>query len=479
MLAEVGGPALAAADSTATDSAWLPIGQSAAAPLALQNKRRQRVIVRVLALASDLLAIATAFLIANVTWFNDPFHVHALNLLKVILPIYVVAAANSGAYSVHSALSPALGVLRAWLSFVFTLCTIGLIIFFLRMGTDFSRAIFIIGSGGALVGLAAFRLLLRKPASSILNGRIRSTLVIVDGIDYEAVDEDEVIVTPEQLHFDPATSDPLRFHRLAQSVGELDRIIVGCPKERHAQWSSVLKGLAVDGHIFTDEDDPVGIIGIGAHGPYRTLVVAAGPLHLRQRVLKRAMDFVLSAGALVVLAPFLLAVAFAIKLEDKGPALFRQNRIGRHNRLFKLYKFRSMYADQCDADAAQLTARTDPRVTRVGEFIRRTSIDELPQLINVLKGEMSLVGPRPHAISAKAADLLYWDVDPRYRHRHSIKPGLTGLAQVRGFRGATDRTEDLVNRLTSDLEYAANWSLAGDLRIIFRTLKVLRHDNAF
>lgn len=118
-------------------------------------------------------------------------------------------------------------------------------------------------------------------------------------------------------------------------------------------------------------------------------------------------------------------------------------------------------------------------MTRVGTFIRSTSLDELPQFINVLAGDMSIVGPRPHALSAKAADILYWDVDPRYRHRHSMKPGLTGLAQVRGFRGNTERVEDLTNRLQADLEYAANWSLWHDIRIILRTFVVLRHSNAF
>ena len=445
----------------------------------IKNKGRQRLIVRAVTIAGDLVAISAAFLLANFIWLGNPLHVHALNLLQVVLPIYFVAAANIGAYAVESSMRLGVGVVKALGAFLFTLCSIALIIFMLRMGTDFSRAVFMMGSLGSFISIPFVRILMRKPVSSILNGSASSTLVIVDGIDYEPQDEHEIVVTPEQLHFHPETSDPIRFHWLAQSVAELDRVIVGCQKERYATWSSVLKGMGIDGEILTDEDDRVGIIGIGRHGSHRTMIVAAGPLHFRQRVLKRMLDFALSSMALVFLSPLLLAVALIIRLESKGPVLFVQERIGRHNRIFRLYKFRSMYTEQCDVDAAQLTTRNDPRVTRVGDIIRRTSIDELPQLLNVLKGEMSLVGPRPHAMSAKAADVLYWDVDPRYRHRHSMKPGLTGLAQVRGFRGATERQEDLVNRLTSDLEYVAHWSIMNDLRIIIRTLKVLRHDTAY
>jgi polysaccharide biosynthesis protein PslA len=256
-------------------------------------------------------------------------------------------------------------------------------------------------------------------------------------------------------------------------------VIVACPEERYATWSSVLKGMAVDGEIFTDQDDHLGIIGISGHGKRRTMVVAAGPLNIRDRMVKRAFDLAFSTVALLLLSPLLIATAIAIKLGSKGPVLFVQDRIGRDNKIFKVYKFRSMYVDMCDADGSRLTSRGDDRVTRVGEFIRHTSIDELPQLLNVFRGDMSMVGPRPHAISAKAADLLYWEVDPRYRHRHSMKPGLTGLAQVRGFRGATDRAEDLTNRLIADLEYASNWSIWRDIWIIVQTLRVLRHDNAY
>jgi len=134
---------------------------------------------------------------------------------------------------------------------------------------------------------------------------------------------------------------------------------------------------------------------------------------------------------------------------------------------------------EADADGNRSASKDDDRITPIGRLIRRTSIDELPQLINVLKGDMSLVGPRPHALGSKAGDKLFWQVDRKYWQRHGLRPGITGLAQVRGYRGATDREADLTNRLKSDLEYIKDWSLWRDIKILFATLKVLVHDRAF
>jgi lipopolysaccharide/colanic/teichoic acid biosynthesis glycosyltransferase len=147
--------------------------------------------------------------------------------------------------------------------------------------------------------------------------------------------------------------------------------------------------------------------------------------------------------------------------------------------LFNLLKFRSMRVAESDSAGAHSTQREDARVTRVGRFIRATSLDELPQLLNVLHGDMSLVGPRPHALGSLAGIELFWDVDRRYWHRHTLKPGITGLAQVRGHRGATLQREDLILRLQSDFEYSERWSLWRDIAILFATVKVIVHRNAF
>ena len=175
----------------------------------------------------------------------------------------------------------------------------------------------------------------------------------------------------------------------------------------------------------------------------------------------------------------MLIVAAAIKLEDGGPVFFVQRRMGRGNRFFNMYKFRSMSVALSDKEGTVSASRDDGRVTRVGNIIRRTSIDELPQLINVLLGDMSLVGPRPHAIGSQAGDKLFWEVDLRYWQRHSLKPGLSGLAQIRGFRGATEQESDLVYRLQSDLEYLEGWTIFRDISIIFQTLRVVVHDQAY
>ena len=195
--------------------------------------------------------------------------------------------------------------------------------------------------------------------------------------------------------------------------------------------------------------------------------------------MKRAFDVVLAGGALLLLLPVLILVALAIKLDSRGPVLFTQIRIGRANQMFRMKKFRSMRVEHSDGAGEQSTARDDDRVTRVGRFIRKTSIDELPQLLNVVRGDMSIVGPRPHALSSRAADKLFWEVDERYWHRHAAKPGLTGLAQIRGYRGATMVEDDLRNRLQADLEYLATWSIWRDIKIIVLTFRVLIHRNAF
>lgn len=209
------------------------------------------------------------------------------------------------------------------------------------------------------------------------------------------------------------------------------------------------------------------------------LLVSAGPLGLRARAIKRIFDIVFATTAIVVLSPLLAVVALAIKLEDGGPVLFAQKRVGRANRFFKMYKFRSMSESQADKDGLISASKDDQRVTRVGAFIRRTSIDELPQLFNVLKGDMSIVGPRPHALGSHAGDKLFWQVDRRYWHRHSLRPGLSGLAQIRGLRGATDSERDLLDRLRADLEYLEGWTIMRDITIVLLTIRVLVHDRAF
>jgi len=198
-------------------------------------------------------------------------------------------------------------------------------------------------------------------------------------------------------------------------------------------------------------------------------------------VFKWIFDKVVAATALVVFSPIMLATAIAIKLESKGPVFFRQNRHGFNNELIKIYKFRSMRTDMLDATASKLVTKDDPRVTRVGKFIRKTSIDELPQLINVLKGELSIVGPRPHALQAKANNQLYYDAVEGYFARHRVKPGMTGWAQINGWRGETDTIDKIMQRVNHDLYYIEHWSILLDLYIVAMTpvSLVSKNENAY
>lgn len=202
------------------------------------------------------------------------------------------------------------------------------------------------------------------------------------------------------------------------------------------------------------------------------------PLRWHQQVLKRACDIVVSAVLVLVLLPLLCAVAIAIKFDSPGPVLFRQPRIGRGGAHFTVYKFRSMRGEAADVLADQLTRRNDPRVTRLGAFLRKSSIDELPQLLNVLFGNMSLVGPRPHALNAKASGDMYSAVVRNYHARHRVRPGITGLAQVEGWRGPTDTHAQIEQRVANDVRYIDEWSLFGDFVIMVRTAFALFGKNA-
>jgi len=198
-------------------------------------------------------------------------------------------------------------------------------------------------------------------------------------------------------------------------------------------------------------------------------------------VMKWLFDKIVGTLALICLSPVMLLVALAIKLDSKGPVLFKQRRYGFNNEIIEIYKFRSLYVDQADANASQLVSKNDPRVTRVGRFIRKTSLDELPQLFNVVfVGNLSLVGPRPHAIHAKAENRLYDEAVDGYFARHRVKPGLTGWAQIHGWRGATDSHEKIQRRVEHDLYYIENWSMSLDIRILARTpFALLNTEDAF
>lgn len=214
---------------------------------------------------------------------------------------------------------------------------------------------------------------------------------------------------------------------------------------------------------------------LGAVGQGHEFDAAYGRMQSRRGknvdvVLKRAFDILVSFSTLLFLAPVLFLIAAMVALESKGSPIFSQLRWGQDGRKIRIYKFRSMRADECDPSGVSQTVKGDPRVTRLGAILRKTNVDELPQLWNVLIGDMSLVGPRCHAIGMLAGGMLYEELVPSYHQRHAMRPGLTGLAQMRGLRGPTDKASRARARIYADLYYIENFSFALDVKIILGTV---------
>ena len=255
---------------------------------------------------------------------------------------------------------------------------------------------------------------------------------------------------------------------------QIDLIVIALPLRAVARISLILEqiGSAVADICLTT--DFAGFryksSQISSVGSNPVVLIDERPLKDWRAGKKFAFDIVIGSLLLVVLSPILALIALAIRFDSPGPALFRQPRLGFNNRLFTCYKFRTMHHEMTDLMGDQQVTRGDPRVTRLGKWLRALSLDELPQIFNVMKGDMSLVGPRPHPPNTKAADKLFTDVVANYAFRHRVKPGITGWAQVNGWRGETKTVEQIENRVACDLAYIENWSLWFDLRIMMLTV---------
>lgn len=218
-------------------------------------------------------------------------------------------------------------------------------------------------------------------------------------------------------------------------------------------------------------NQPILHFGDASTDPARDLATEIGPSPITGlgRMAKDTLDFVFALVLIIFCAPLLIVVAVLIKLDSDGPILFTQDRFGEGGRLFRIYKFRTLHVRDQDLSGARQVGKSDPRVTKIGGFLRASCIDELPQLFNVLLGDLSLVGPRPHPVGMRTEDRLGIEITPNYMQRYRVKPGMTGLAQIRGHRGPLSRTEQLLARVESDIEYIEHWSLALDLKILMMT----------
>jgi Undecaprenyl-phosphate glucose phosphotransferase len=429
-------------------------------------------------------------------------------------PRYITAVAMTGAALVASFELLGLYTLRVLSSFVkkmpavalgWTIAFAGLVaaIFFLKIGADVSRfwlaAWYIAGAATLIAERILVAWCMRVWAKS---GRLYQRAVIYgagtvteDLIGQLEADTDSIVRiagifddrdderAPRQIAGYPRLGGLDDLIAMSRST-RLDLVVVALPLAAEDRLTTVVRRISV---LPADIKMPARATGLRFSPRTYSHVGSVAMIDLYDKpiadwgtISKWLFDKVVGAAALVFLAPVMAAVALAVKLDSKGPVLFRQKRYGFNNELIEVFKFRSMYTDACDAAAAKLVTKGDPRVTRVGRFIRKSSLDELPQLLNVLFGDLSLVGPRPHALQAKAGTQLYDEVVDGYFARHKVKPGITGWAQINGWRGETDTEEKIHKRVEHDLYYIENWSVFFDLYILLKTpMSLLKTSNAY
>ena len=322
---------------------------------------------------------------------------------------------------------------------------------------------------------------LRPPVVKIHRYLRQNAWVGMQMVGYFSTREDIVIAERTDLQCLGDADQLIEF--LAMETESVEEVWISLPLGKLDQIKSVLAKLdktpikiklipdISDLAVLNQSSEQVGSVPVinlrqGSGAPDNTFFITKG-----------IVDRVLALIALILLSPLMIGIAIAVKLTSPGPVLFRQHRHGRGGKIFSMLKFRSMRTDQAPSAELKQATRSDPRVTRIGAFLRRTSMDELPQLFNVLGGSMSIVGPRPHAVQHNSH---YGHLINRYMHRHYVKPGITGWAQVNGFRGETPRLRDMKKRVQYDMDYIRRWSLWLDLKIMVMTVvKVLGQKQAY
>ncbi|MFU0505579.1 undecaprenyl-phosphate glucose phosphotransferase [Pseudaminobacter sp. NGMCC 1.201702] len=417
--------------------------------------------------------------------------------------LMVVFLEISDLYQVPALMRPLENLGRILLLWSGTFALLALAGFFLKISEDFSRFLFAAWFGTGLVLIVGLRIVLARMIRRwARNGRMERRAVIVGG----GGAAESLIRSVEQQPYndiricgifddrDDRRSPPIvagypKLGNVAEliefaRIAHIDMLIVSLPITAEKRVLQLLKQLWVlpvdirlSAHSSQLQFRPRSYSYIGS---VPMLDIFDKPINDWDSVAKRAFDIVFSLLGIVVFSPLMLITAIAIKLDSKGPVLFRQKRHGFNNEVIEVYKFRSMFADMSDPTAKNTVTKGDPRVTRVGRIIRKSSIDELPQFFNSLFGSLSLIGPRPHAIAAQSHNLLYNEVVDGYFARHRVKPGVTGWAQINGWRGEMDTDEKIRMRTEYDLFYIENWSLWFDLKILFLTpIRLLNTENAY
>ncbi|WP_287408050.1 undecaprenyl-phosphate glucose phosphotransferase [Sphingopyxis sp.] len=377
-----------------------------------------------------------------------------------------------------------------------------LVILQLEMMREFSRGFALYFIGFSMIALFLSRILFRKLISKLMDRGVVGQRVAIYADSAKGAEKVAKLLELERLphlriigYADDrrqVTPDERElaylggFDALLQMAreGQLDQVILALPQIRQDRLEYIadtLSAASIDLCVLPRETLELKTgYRVNFLGSLPVFAIWQQPIRDVDGIVKEVLDRGLAVIALVLLSPILLLTCLAIRLESKGPILFRQKRFGFNNNEISVLKFRSMYIDRQDTSGAERTQKNDPRVTRVGRFIRRTSIDELPQLFNVLRGDMSLVGPRPHATMMRVGDKYYFDAVKGYTARHRVKPGITGLAQVRGLRGEIATTERARKRVEYDVYYIENWSPLLDIRIMIETvLKLIWDKNAY
>jgi Undecaprenyl-phosphate glucose phosphotransferase len=468
-------------------------------PVAVREPIDQPMLIAAVSVLDAVGIIATALLAGAIA----PPGSDALMLGVVMSGAALFAIQRSWAYTIPALASPVRQVARVGAALTAAFTALMAVIFLLGLEAHVARQFVLAWFLAAISSTVLSRVVIARIVRHLMaDGRLVRRAVIVgagrpaeeliaqlrrstsSGIRVCGVFDDRAkdrSVEPVERYRVMGTFDELSEFCRAQTI---DLIIVTLPQTAEARILQLMRQLwvlPIDVRISAHQSKlrlrPRAYSYIGDI-PF--LAVFDKPLSDWSWAVKEIEDRVIAAIALVLLAPVMLGVAAAVKLTSPGPVLFRQKRHGFNNQLVEVYKFRSMYANQSDANATKLVTKGDPRVTPVGRFIRKTSLDELPQLFNVLKGELSLVGPRPHATACRAGERLYQEVVDGYSARHRMKPGITGLAQIHGWRGETDTEEKLQRRVELDIQYIDNWSIWMDLYILAMTpISLLNTKNAY